>query len=139
MELKFRLLPQTQFRSMVLIIPYGIEILYRSSWPDLPAVLIIPYGIEIGYFFCILQSYSCFNHTLWNWNSSFAGLLHSLCPVLIIPYGIEITRHSNSSATLRSFNHTLWNWNTRQAMYKRRLMCFNHTLWNWNHVASDRW
>ena len=53
----------------VLIVPYGIEINYHTSWNVQCRVLIVPYGIEMIH----PVRKGCNDHT-----------------VLIVPYGIEI-------------------------------------------------
>ena len=134
MELKPVLTLYSQFRTRLLIVPYGIE-----TWV---AVIRQHYPVS-------------FNRTLWNWNSDGLYLRSVCCILLIVPYGIETKENGSNHSGCRqllivpygietaemlstkdlifAFNRTLWNWNGfKPDMSLEMNRTFNRTLWNWN-------
>ena len=69
MELKFSSIPSLKSQSIVLIVPYGIEMKSQDSSSG---------------------DTSSFNRTLWNWNMVEISNCPYVFHVLIVPYGIEI-------------------------------------------------
>ena len=67
MELKYCILNSHRDVLMLLIVPYGIEIIVSlQDVTDLIELLIVPYGIEIKYTFTVCVCPVPFNRTLWN-------------------------------------------------------------------------
>ena len=52
-------------------------------------LLIVPYGIETDICTEPVSGHDAFNRTLWNWNFAPASIPGSLSELLIVPYGIE--------------------------------------------------
>ena len=67
MELKYCILNSHRDVLMLLIVPYGIEIIVSlQDVTDLIELLIVPYGIEIALLEELLLRNCTFNRTLWN-------------------------------------------------------------------------
>ena len=67
MELKFNKIPINFACSVLLIVPYGIEILFCCTFDNFPdSLLIVPYGIEMGIVKSVEGLTCTFNRTLWN-------------------------------------------------------------------------
>ena len=91
MELKFLDFPHFCMPCLLLIVPYGIEIVEWGIFLEyLIRLLIVPYGIEMAQPGPFRPPLCSFNRTLWNWNASTSFIAHQIMKLLIVPYGIEI-------------------------------------------------
>ena len=66
MELKYCILNSHRDVLMLLIVPYGIEIIAGALRDNPDGLLIVPYGIEIALLEELLLRNCTFNRTLWN-------------------------------------------------------------------------
>ena len=88
MELKLECLDASVRFKVLLIVPYGIEIVSAGRPSGSSPLLIVPYGIEI---IVSLQDVT------------------DLIELLIVPYGIEIKYTFTVCVCPVPFNRTLWN------------------------------
>ena len=98
-------------RIWLLIVPYGIETIFRVLLAALHLLLIVPYGIETNYIKAeeeakklLIVPYGI--ETLWIKETQLILII-----LLIVPYGIETVWFIPFALVVGAFNCTLWNWN----------------------------
>ena len=66
MELKLICILKVRKKSVLLIVPYGIETMEKPQDTEPKRLLIVPYGIETGSGEGARTAAAAFNRTLWN-------------------------------------------------------------------------